>query len=181
MDLRTNLNIKFKYGKKIFEKIDSALRPKFKKDTPIDAFDPWVGSDFELKICKVDGYWNYDQSVFSRPSPLLDADGDEIELEKVYNSMHNLNELVDPNKFKSNEDLQKRLDIVLGNITDNRRKMDPELQEEVEDDYTKLVEAKSVTRSQSNSVASRNTDDDDDEDEEDVNSTLDYFSKLANM
>lgn len=165
----------FKYGKKIFEKIDAAIRPKFKKDKSIDAFDPWLGADFELKICKVDGYWNYDQSVFAKPSPFLDANEDEVELEKVYNSMYNLNELNAPEKFKSNEELQKRLDIVLGNITETRRQVDEELDEETQQDYNKLVESKVSRRSSAPVV------EDDEEEDEYVDNALDYFSKLASM
>ena len=67
----------FKFGKKIFEKIDAALRPKFQDDTPINPFDFWEGADFKLKVLKKDGYWNYDSSEFSSPSALLNGDDDE--------------------------------------------------------------------------------------------------------
>lgn len=182
--MRFNLNIKFKYGVKIFEKIDAALRPKFKRDKSIDAFDPWLGADFELKICLNDRkYWSYEQSNFSRPSSFLDAGEDEDtgwpELSKVYDAMYNLNEIIAPENFKSNEDLQKRLDIVLNNSEASRKKIDSELEEEVEDDYSNLVQSKSTSSKAPTASVSQTDDDDDDEDEE-VDEALDYFSRLAN-
>ena len=58
----------FKYGKKIFDKIMEAMQPEFEDETPINPFDFWEGADFKVKIRKVDGYWNYDKSEFSRPA-----------------------------------------------------------------------------------------------------------------
>lgn len=162
----------FKFGKKIFEKIDAALRPKFQDDTPLNPFDFWTGADFKLKVLKKDGYWNYDNSEFSSPSPLMDGDDDE--LKNIYSQLHNLNEFVNPDGFKSFDDLQARLDKVLGNVQTNtqKRKLDPELQEEIEEDYQEITSTKSMTSSKTT---------DDDEDDEDIDETLDYFSKLANM
>jgi hypothetical protein len=156
----------FKFGKKIFEKIDAALRPKFQDDTPINPFDFWEGADFKLKVLKKDGYWNYDSSEFSSSSPLLDGD-DEL-LKDVYSKLHNIEELVNPDKFKSYEELQSRLDVVLGRTTPiNKTKVDPELQEEIEEEYNEVKSSKTLS--------------DEDNSEDDIDETLDYFSKLANM
>jgi len=164
----------FKYGKKIFEKIDAALRPKFQDEEAINPFDFWSGADFKLKICKVDGYWNYDKSEFSTPSEFLDGDDDE--LKKVYDTLYNLNDFVDPEKFKSYDDLKNRLDLVLGlKSSNNRKQIDPEVEDEVEDEYEKLMEKKS-----SPTKSSKPTVIEDDEDEDEDNA-LDYFSKLAEM
>ena len=159
----------FKFGKKIFEKIDAALRPKFQDDTPINPFDFWTGADFKIKVLKKDGYWNYDSSEFASSSPLLGGDDDD--LKEVYEKLHNLSEFVDPEKFKSYDDLQARLDKVLGNTPTERRKVDPELQEEIDEDYAEVVSSKS-SRKSSPIV---------DDDEEDADDALDYFQKLSQM
>jgi hypothetical protein len=64
----------FKFGKKIFDKIMDKARPTFAEDQPVNVFDLWEGADFKLRMRKVDGYPNYDQSVFSDPSALLDGE-----------------------------------------------------------------------------------------------------------
>lgn len=161
----------FKFGKKIFEKIDAALRPKFQDDTPINPFDFWTGADFKLKVLKKDGYWNYDSSEFASPSELLDGNDDE--LKEVYEKLHDLSEFVNPETFKSHEDLQSRLDKVLGNVSQvSNKKLDPELQEELDEEYEE------VTSKKSSKVISRDDDDDDDEDADDA---LNYFERLASM
>ena len=162
----------FKYGKKIFEKIDEALRPKFQDETPINPFDFWKGADFKLKLVKKDGYWNYDNSEFASQSALLD--GEDEELEKIYNQLHNLNDFVNPEKFKSYDELKNRLDLVLGLKSDTRKKIDPEVEDEIENDYEKLVEDRSSSKVSTSKV-------EDEDDDEDVDEALSYFSKLASM
>ncbi len=163
----------FKFGKKIFEKIDAALRPKFQDDTPINPFDFWTGADFKLKVLKKDGYWNYDSSEFSSPSSLLGGDDDE--LKEVYEKLHDLSEFVNPDNFKSNDDLQSRLDKVLGNVSSvsSKKKLDPELESEMDEEYEELVSKKT-------SKATSTVVEEDDEDD-DADSALDYFQKLASM
>ena len=161
----------FKFGKKIFEKIDAALRPKFQDDTPINPFDFWEGADFKLKVLKKDGYWNYDSSEFSSPSALLNGDDDE--LKEVYDKLHNVTEFVNPDNFKTYEDLQVRLDKVLGMVSSQtqNKKIDPELQEEMDEDYQEVSSKKS-----SKTISKVVDDEDDDED-----NALDYFQKLSQM
>jgi hypothetical protein len=163
----------FKYGKKIFEKIEGALRPQFDDEEPINPFDFWKGADFKLKICKVDGYWNYDKSEFSEQSEFLDGDDDN--LEKIYNSLHNLDDFVNPEKFKSYEDLKKRLDIVLGlRGSTSSKRVDPEIEDEIEKEYKQVSNAK-------NTSVEKSTSTNDDDEDEDVDEALSYFEKLANM
>ena len=101
----------FEYGKKIFEKVTQAMNPQFEDEQKIDPFNLWTGANFKLKIRKVDGYQNYDLSEFDKAAPLSDNDD---ELEVIWNSEYSLLELVDPKVFKSYEDLEKRLNKVLG-------------------------------------------------------------------
>ena len=164
----------FKFGKKIFEKIDAALRPKFQDDTPINPFDFWTGADFKLKVLKKDGYWNYDSSEFSSSSPLLGGDDDE--LSEIYDKLHNLSEFVNPDNFKSYDDLQARLGRVLGNApeTFQSKARNSELQEEVDEDYQQMKESKSSAKSLRANVEL-------DDDDEDVDEALNYFQKLSEM
>ena len=101
----------FKFGKKIFDKINEAMNPAFEDETPINPFDLWEGANFKLRIRKVDGYQNYDKSEFESASALFE---DDDKLEKVWKSEHSLQELVSDKEFKSYDDLKKRLDKVLG-------------------------------------------------------------------
>ena len=48
----------FKYGKKLFSKIQEKLQPEFADEQPTDVFDYWKGANFRLKIKKVEGYPN---------------------------------------------------------------------------------------------------------------------------
>ena len=101
----------FKFGKKIFDKLNEAMNPQFEDETPINPFDLWKGANFKLKIRKVEGYQNYDKSEFESASPLST---DDEELEKIWKMEHTLKELVDDKQFKSYDDMKARLDKVLG-------------------------------------------------------------------
>ena len=101
----------FKFGKKIFDKINEAMNPAFEDEVAINPFDMWKGANFKLKIRKVDGYQNYDKSEFESPSPLS---GDDDKLEAIWKQEHSLQDLVADKEFKSYDDLKKRLDKVLG-------------------------------------------------------------------
>jgi hypothetical protein len=102
----------YQYGKKIWDKINDLMQPEFEDETPVNPFDFWEGADFKLKIRNVEGYRNYDKSEFDSPSELFD--GDDEQLETVYNSLNSLSELVAPDKFKSYDELKQKLDKVLG-------------------------------------------------------------------
>ena len=101
----------FKFGKKIFDKITEAMRPEFDDETPINPFDLWKGANFKLKIRKVDGYQNYESSSFDSAGPLSD---DDSELEAIWKKEFSLKEQIADSKFKSYEELQNRLNKVLG-------------------------------------------------------------------
>ncbi len=102
----------FKYGKKIFEKIQEAMNPQFQDEKPLNPFDFWSGATFKLKSRQVDGYTNYDKSEFAAPSALLG--GDDAALEKLWKTEHSLKEFTDPKSFKSYDELKARLEMVLG-------------------------------------------------------------------
>ena len=100
----------FKFGKKIFDKITLLMNPEFEGDEAVNPFDFWKGANFKIRIRTVDGYPNYDQSIFDAPKPLLN---DDDELENIWNKQHSLKEFLDPKNFKTYEELKRRLDEVL--------------------------------------------------------------------
>jgi len=102
----------FRYGTKIYQKIQDAMKPEFADEDAIVPFDFWKGANFRIRIRKVAGYLNYDKSEFDSPSELFDGDDDR--LKKVWESEYGLNEFVDPSNYKSYDELKQRLDIVLG-------------------------------------------------------------------
>ena len=100
----------YKYGKKIHDKILAAMQPEFQDEEPVNVFDFWEGANFKLKIKKVAGYWNYDSSEFDSVSALS---SDDSELETTRKSQHSLEAFTSKDQFKSYEDLERRLNLVL--------------------------------------------------------------------
>jgi hypothetical protein len=101
----------FKYGKKIFDKVNDLMSPEFEDESPVNPFDFWEGANFKMKIRNVEGYRNYDKSEFDSPSPLLD---DDETLEQVWSTEYSLQDFLDAKNFKSYDELQARLNRVLG-------------------------------------------------------------------
>ena len=101
----------FRYGKKIFDKLNEVMNPQFEDEKPMNPFDLWSGADFKLKIRNVEGYRNYDKSEFADPKPLFE---DDAKLEAIWKQEHSLKAFLDPSNFKSYEELQAKLHAVLG-------------------------------------------------------------------
>lgn len=104
----------FKYGKKIFDKINDAMHPDdLDKETKpaYNPFDLWEGANFKLRIRKFEGYRNYDKSEFETPSAISD---DDAELESIVKQLNPLLEFIAPDKFKTYDELKARLAKVLG-------------------------------------------------------------------
>lgn len=114
----------FKYGKRIFDKINDMMNPQFEDEKPVNPFDLWTGADFKLKIRKVEGYRNYDKSEFSEPAPLLD---DDNALERIWQSQYSLQEIISPKNFKSYDELKERLNKVLAIGATSTSSYKPEL------------------------------------------------------
>jgi len=160
----------YKFGKKIFDKITTAMQPEFEDESPIDPFDFWQGANFKLKAKNVAGYRNYDSSEFAAPSALLD---DDDAMEAIWKKQYSLADFMSPSEFKTYEELKKRLSSVLG--TKNTR-----IAEEVEDedDYRgSTKELDDDLRSELDNLkptrsAPAPAEDDDDD-------ALSYFARLA--
>jgi hypothetical protein len=170
----------FKYGKKIFDKIMEAMQPEFEDETPINPFDFWQGANFKLKIVKKDGYWNYDKSEFGSVEPLLD---DDEAMEAIWKKQYSLTAITAPDQFKSYEDLERRLKMVLGqktSPTQSRAVLEQEnnLEEyeqtsSVQDRVVEELE-QSYARSKTPSLPKIAQESDEDEDD-----ALAYFQRLA--
>ena len=167
----------YKFGKKIFDKIMEAMQPEYEDETAINPFDFWQGANFKLKLKKVAGYWNYDSSEFAAPSPLLD---DDDALEALWKKQYSLQALVAPDQFKSYEDLEKRLKMVLGQKQAPAR-YDEETADEDSDrgsytpDFSSRQESKPIPpnlKEELNNLSPTKTDEDEDD-------ALSYFQKLA--
>ena len=165
----------YKFGKKIFDKIMEAMQPEFEDETPINPFDFWQGANFKLKLKKVAGYWNYDSSEFDRPGPLLD---DDDALEAIWKKEQSLTDFVAPDKFKTYDELDKRLNYVLGNTSTRKSTVE----EETEYDNYAAQETKQVSEEQvmekleQSYQASKETTTTVETDDEDP---MSYFAKLA--
>jgi len=107
----------FRYGKTIFDMIESKMVPE--RDAlgdavePVNPFDFWSGCNFKLKANKVDGFIKYLSSEFVSQSQVAATDE---EIENIWKQEYKLQPLVAPEQFKSNADLSKRLDYVLGKV-----------------------------------------------------------------
>lgn len=101
----------YKYGKKIFDKINDLMNPSFDGDEKVVPFDLWEGANFRLRIRNYEGYRNYDKSDFEDRSPLSK---DDSELERIWKAQHSLDQFLDPAKFKSYDELKARLNKALG-------------------------------------------------------------------
>lgn len=107
----------FRYGKKIFDKLNELMHPEFEDEVAVNPFDLWEGANFRLRIRNFEGYRNYDKSTFDEPSVVTNAAGEPLndeQLEEIYNSTHSLQEIVDPKNFKTYEELLERLNKAVG-------------------------------------------------------------------
>jgi hypothetical protein len=156
----------FKYGKKIFDKLNEAMNPQFADEEAVNPFDLWAGANFKLKIRQVEGYRNYDKSEFDSPSALSE---DDEELEGVWKQEYSLQEFLDPKEFKSYDELKRKLAKVLAE--DDTYPVRAESQEFTIEDNQEEAPAPRQKASPPPSYAA-----DDDEDDD----SLEFFKNLAN-
>lgn len=114
---------RFRYGKKIFDKIqdcyippfdDAGRTPEDPNYDPVNAFDPfdlWEGASFKIRIRKVNKFPNYDLSTWEPQKALFDNDA---KLEEIWKSEYSLLDVIDESKFKTEDELKQRLADALG-------------------------------------------------------------------
>lgn len=101
----------FRYGVKIYEKIQEYINPKFPDQAPGNPFDMWGGADFKLKSVPQGDFANYDKSEFAAVSELFPGDDDAKEA--LWETEYPLQPFVVASQFKSYEDLDTRFFKVL--------------------------------------------------------------------
>lgn len=150
----------FKYGKKIFDKLNEVMNPQFPDEKPLNPFDFWEGANLALKIRNVEGYRNYDKSAFMTQSALHK---DDKKLEMIHSQEHSLQEFLKPSNFKTYEELKEKLNRVLSASMEGRTSNVMEQEDTV-------APAQLRTRAAPSHAIDEASDDDDD---------LNYFRKLA--
>ena len=170
---------RYKYGKKIFDKLTAAMQPEFEDEEAIDPFDFWQGANFKLKAKNVAGYRNYDSSEFARQDALLE---DDDAMEAIWKKQSSLSEFTAADQFKDYDALKKRLDYVLGNKGTPRFQDEESVMEERQFEAERRGTAPAVTSTPGEystdggfndpdiTVGSNSNEDDD---------TLAYFARLA--
>ena len=153
----------YRFGAKIFDKIKAAMQPQFPDEKPINPFDMWEGADFVIKISS--------EMVMGKPLPKYDASyfkgsselfgGDEGKLEELYDKQHALGEWVDPANYKTYDQLNTRLKMVLGESAPRTTRETVSLDETSAPPTLKTAENTSL-------------------DEADDDDTMSLFAKLAN-
>ena len=103
----------YKYGKKIFNKLNDLMSPQFEDEVAVNPFDLWEGANLRLKIRDVEGYRNYDLSDFAKPNPVSN---DDDELKRIWESEHSIKAFLEPSNFKTYDELKVKLQQVL-NLT----------------------------------------------------------------
>lgn len=158
---------KYKFGKKIFDKLNDMMNPQFEDEEAVNPFDFWEGADFKLKARNVEGYRNYDKSEFASPGLISKPDGSEMsdeEMESIWNSQHSLQEIVDPKNFKSYDELKAKLYKVLALDGGSHAPTHTAEDDEPEMDFTpKFKESAPSPMDEAPSPGLSSTDDDDDD------------------
>ena len=135
----------YKFGKKIFDKIQEAMSPEFDDEEAINPFDFWKGANFKLKVRKVAGYVNYDKSEFESASELFDADDEK--LEDLWKREYSLTAFTDPSNFKSYDELKTKFNEVVGadirsteTQTENIESKEPSREDSVDEEETDALD-----------------------------------------
>lgn len=102
----------YKYGPRIFQKLQGAISPEFDDEQPLNPFDMWKGANFKLKARNLDNQRSYDKSEFESPSAI----GTDEEIEKIWGKAYSLEAEIAPEKFKTYDQLKARFDAVIGRV-----------------------------------------------------------------
>lgn len=113
----------FSFGQKIFDKLLAAMNPPAEYgEEPRDPFGFFDGCQVKYKQKKLAGYPNTDDTVVEAAGDLYD--GDEDKLMTILEEMVDLNEFLAESRFKSSEELQARLNKVIGESQPSTRDED---------------------------------------------------------
>jgi hypothetical protein len=161
----------FSYGQKIFDKLTTAMNPPEEYgESPRDPYGFFEGCVTKLKIKQKDGFRNYDDTTVEPASDLYE--GDEEQLMAVLEKMYDLGEFTDAKRFKSNEDIKKNFDRVVGNVAAAARAESKPEEPEGTDGFSSGSEYGSGAKETAADKPSAPAEDDDDDD-------LAFFKKMA--
>lgn len=105
---------KYRFGQKIMDKIQAMINVDVDMgETPVDVTCVFDGADFMLKTKKVSNFANYDESKFFNQSELQNINDPAFQ-ERLLADMHDLNKIIAPSEFKTTEELQNKMNQVLG-------------------------------------------------------------------
>lgn len=134
----------YQFGRQIFKIIEGAIEPEFDDVDAFDPFDLWEGAELRIRMVgKEIPRWDgdgkilvpsYENSSFDSQSEF--KDGDEDELNAVVEQCHNVNEFIDPEKFKTFEQVADRFEKVIGKPYDwlTNKGMNRALEEESQEE-----------------------------------------------
>jgi hypothetical protein len=101
----------FKFGVKIYEKLEEKVFPESELDEAVQIFDMWKGCAFKLKLRQKSGRNNYDNSEFvSKTGPIAD---NEDGMETIYKQISDLDEFLIDEKFKAYDKLAKKFNRIM--------------------------------------------------------------------
>ncbi len=104
---------KYRFGKKIYDKIMEKISPTDGISDPVMVFDWYEGANFKLvikqiKVANKKPQPNYDSSVFAEATSV----GNDAKIEELIEVSHKLAPLTDPSLYKTYAELADKLDKV---------------------------------------------------------------------
>ncbi len=137
----------YRYGVKIKDIIDGLTNPSDEDDVKIPIWDYYDGANFKLdaynkefkneKTGQTETYPQYDKSKFKQPSEFLGGDDDKIG--EVHDKLHDLDEFINKDNYKSYEELANRLSKVTGiGLTTVKKEEEPKKEEKKEPELNKV-------------------------------------------
>lgn len=164
----------FKFGEKIFKKLESKMSPVYEMEEAMNPFDLIEGANFKLKGEKTktdEGEtFSYDQSEFLSVSDL--TKNSKIDIDAVMESRYDLDAEV---KFKTYEELEEKFKKVIGEST-GKSDASKDASDSSEDDG--VVKRKNKPVSEETEQVHDDVDTGD-FDEEDDSESEEYFRSLA--
>ncbi len=104
----------YRFGKEIFKKIEAAIKGDEDDDiSPIKVFNMFEGHNFRFNVSEkmIEGFSkpvnDYEKCRFETNPSQISEDDDEME--KVYNSIYELDEFIDPSLYKTEAELKDKL------------------------------------------------------------------------
>ncbi|QPI18000.1 ssDNA-binding protein [Pectobacterium phage POP12] len=105
---------KYRFGTKIMDKINAQINVDASLgEIPVDVTCPFGGASLKLKIKKVGGFTNYDDTVFNNPSE-IDNITDEAFQKYLFENMSDLRPINAKDQFKSFDELNKLFTKAMG-------------------------------------------------------------------